>query len=285
MGRARVAVAYASGDSTANANYFICGKYAKTGKLECRANSVRWEHLDKAAAQWLERVKGILGEAAAVKIDPDNLQTLSKQFLSNIGMTLLLFCDMCEELGITEDPLPFDLRNCDTAEINKHGPQIQKIFLDICSRWKKLNIKRTKERDKTVAALEARILKLGALVEQTTSPTLRNKWFAEIEALERERQGLASDGNLLERYVRTLEVAGKCYETLQKAKGLQLARVYDILLSHIVPIMKVETMRNQRTRTHVIGFRFEPGKITQEALGVLEIHCVPRGTDSARRST
>ena len=84
-------------------NYFICGTYAKTQHIECRANSVRWKVLDKAGDVWLERVKQQLVDVAQIVVKEDEgIEQLLKEDKANFRLMGQLFVQMLRSLGRTE---------------------------------------------------------------------------------------------------------------------------------------------------------------------------------------
>jgi hypothetical protein len=91
-------------------NYFICGIYAKTQHIECRANSVRWKLLDEAGDLWMERVKQQLVDVAKIVVKEDQgIEELLKEDKANFRLLGQLFVQMLRSLGRTEWVPPFDI--------------------------------------------------------------------------------------------------------------------------------------------------------------------------------
>lgn len=267
-------------------HYFICGNYAKTQHLACRANSVPWVALDAAAGEWLKRVKAKLGELANVKLDRDSLRSLSTHLDAAWRVLCKLFVRMMFEMGESRFELPFDPRTASGEEVRANWISALGGLQRVLSRYEKWYAKQDRHRDRRVAHLEEKIVKLGSLIEETDSPVLRKKWLAEVDVLEKERASfIERGGSLLEQLATATETYGLLRERIAGAKGLQLAGLYDVLLKQVEPIMQAETMRNGKQRTHVVGFRFVPNGLTAEGLEALEIPCSRTDTDLARQST
>lgn len=263
-------------------HYFICGTYAKTQHIGCRANSVRWEILDRAGDEWLTRVKDELLGIAQITVDDDkDILASAGEEKTNSRLLGHLFVQMMKEVGQTHLQCPVWLPSASDEEIIKHKVEIRDAFNRLYDEYRRHREAVNSDRDKRLAKIDSRIDQiLKRLDDVPHGGVAYTKLMAEISGLESERSSLdRPDEDLLHQLRSAIEVSRSLWQILDTKRTLRRAAIWDGLVKSVTPIMRLEEMKNGKTRTKVDGFRFEPTDSIADSVRALEIHCAPRGTD------
>jgi hypothetical protein len=269
------------------AHYFICGTYAKTQHIECRANTVRWELLNDASGEVLSRIKDDLSLISTVKVN-GTVKNLCSEHAATFRLMGKLLIGMLESMGRDFFECPVDLWSAPVEEIAANREEIGAAFGRVYTDYRKSVEKQSITRRKRLGEIESEIDQIGALLESNPpSELLTKRWFDRVAALETERIQLEEqDGDLLDKLATAVDQSKVIYNMIREAEGLEVAQIWDVLLESVTPVMRLETMKNGKTRTHVEAFRFVPKKTTAEALAdAMEIPCSHMGMGSLQPPT
>jgi hypothetical protein len=172
-----------------------------------------------------------------------------------------------------------------TEEILAHKEEIGAAFGEVYTEYRVHQHTLNEKRHSRIAEIKRRIdqllKRLDRLEERADGGGVaRESCFAEIAKLEEEHAAMdRPDEDLLSQLKSAIEVSRSLWQVLNNYKTLRRAAIWDVLVKSVTPIMREDKMRNGKTRTKVVGFRYEPAESLADAVRALEIRCVPRDTD------
>ncbi len=243
-------------------NYFICGSYAKSKRIACRANSVNWNLLDSSLEELVTVVADNVSSIA--KLNPTKPLVDLSAIDPALGFVLQFVNKIRHELGV------------------KPVKSLKKQKIDsLLKRYRRLKCK-SKKRSLVQKETAIREIKnLGQLIRETPSSTLRSQWNEELRDLEAKLSRLDDSHSDLEvQLLSAIDNAKGIVESIKSQKSVERARVFEFLLSGVKPIMRLENMKNGKTRTKVIGFEFVGNKgVSEHVPSALQLGGSHRGKD------
>lgn len=249
--------------------YFVCSTHTRSRFRDCRTNSVQHAYLDECGDKLFAQVQGQLKEFTPSEIDSISIADITpiSIFIASASQT-----NLCQEILRQSGLQESDFEDFETFVGN--------AFLTYVCNWE--NQQGT--RDNRVEEIEDEINKFGDLIESTPSSQLAERWSNRLIELEAEKDSLTDEPNLVEQAFGLLSQAKSLSERLSELKRSREGELWASFLESVVPIMKIETMKNGKTRTHVQGFRFLPKDNATEILGeALEISCSRKDRGSSLR--
>jgi hypothetical protein len=263
--------------------YFVCGTYTKFYYEKCNANSVRWDKLDRASTQVLDRAIVELAGLEMLDIEVLTNSKLESELIESSRRAQRLLLDMAKANGVDLSiavELPCDPFSGDPEVIEQHRDEITRFVVQVIQKFKATCESTDAQRVKRLAVVEKEIDKLGGLLEDAPSERLRKHWHERIKDLECERQQLEDDGgSLFDQWKLAVEHLKAVRTTLENTLRGMDAAVWNSFLEKVIPIMRVEEMRNGQCRRHVEGFRFVAKEAVKGVLfDALEICATRRGT-------
>lgn len=255
-------------------HYYICGQYAKTQHISCRANTTKWKKLETASEEWLGRVRQDLGELSQIDLTDADVLHRVKEWSASWKLLCDVVIQMLHELGIKPSAALLDAAKRESiSAIGREYGKVQRQYETLLK-------KQGKNRDKELHRIDGQIDKVGRLIEELPPGLYKQTKLTKLAELEQQRQRLMeSPQGLLEQFQTAVNQTKVLASLMSSSMDGYIARLWDALLHSVTPIMRQEAMRNGKTRTFVTGFRFQPNTVTAEALNVLEIPCSRRGTD------
>lgn len=258
-------------------HYFICGGYSKSGKVVCRANSVRFTKVDEAMRICWERVSSSLGDLARLNQQDLSLDKLLNSKIQESGEIVARI--VIDELGIDLSQIPDD-----AYEV---APEECKRALALSFKAYRIKIKKSAAHaGKRLKAIDIEINRIGDLLENTPSETLRQRWFNRLQSLESEKGKLeVGSVSLFDKLKALLSHSEALAKTLEDAKTLQSAAMWDTFLEKVIPVME-DLPFGKKTQRTATAFRFVPKTSVIDMVGgVLDISPARRGRDSMPPAT
>lgn len=274
----RMVVNNTTGRKGERINYFICGGYAKSGKAVCRPNSVRFSKVDEAMKLCWERVNKSLKDIASLPTDDRGIERMLKSKHDEVWDTWArIILDVVGQDNY--DEIPFD----DLHTLPRK--EIEELFKLTLVEYKTKHKKEAAKSEQRLATIDKEINRIGDLLEDTPSDTLRKRWFSKLQELEQEKSRLETGSiSLADRIRAAAQHSEALSKTLAEGKTLQSAAVWATFVEKIVPVME-DLPFGKKTQRTVTAFQFVPKQSVEDMLGgVLELIPTRKGRGSARQS-
>lgn len=251
-------------------HYFICSQYSKSGKVVCRPNSVRFSKVDEAMKICWERVSTSLGDITKVNPADVTLEKILKSTITDYNDTLATI--IVDELGIDLSDIPDDwMTTLPRAEVEFAWTLALKAY--------KAKLKNTAANSEgRLAKINTDLDRIGELLLDVPSQTLRKKWYARVQELETEKAQIeASSVSLIDKLKSLVTHCEALQRTLADAKSLQNAALWDTFIERVVPVME-DLPFGKKTQRTATAFKFVPKLSVSEILGdVLELKLTRKG--------
>jgi predicted site-specific integrase-resolvase len=247
-------------------NYFICGGYAKSGKIACKPNSITFVKINRAMAICWDQVNQKLKELGQIDFAKDDEQWIKEghRRYKELATSLL---GIAIDIGLLDedDDVVFERYRMQSKERSERRESVQKRLVDI----------------------ETKLIELAERIAETSSKTVRNALNAKAEQLEQERVQLERSSVSMVDRIRMIAAHSRALmQTLDDARKTREADVWDTFLDRVIPVFEVlpTTHRSAKRPTQRLctTFRFVPKKSANDVLPhVLEVVLARKGRGSS----
>lgn len=253
---------------------FNCGTYRKNGRLQCHANTIGWDKIDRAIAELFQKVKDrIDGLTTDVPLAKAVLQEewATKTDLGRIIRQIVnAYLSRCQfengQLQASEEDTArlveqLENRGEYIADMRNQSSIGMSDILDLAMEWYakdfSQNASALRDEAQEIDSQLARIAE--AIAGGIPSQTVRAHLSKKMAALEERKKviepllvPLTAKADVL------LDQLKAIRQTIQSARRADTARLLDAFVERIIPIFDVKQGSNGQRRAIVRGFEFHP---------------------------
>lgn len=253
---------------------FNCGTYRKNGRLQCHANTIGWDKIDRAIAELFQKVKdridGLTTDvplAKAVLQEEWATKTDLGQIIRQIVNAYLSRCQFENgQFQLSEEDAPRLVEQLENRgeyiADRRNQPSIDMSeILDWAMEWyaKDFSQNASALRDEALE-IESQLARIAeAIAGGLPSQTVRAHLGKKMAALEERKKTiepllvpLTAKADVLLDQLKAIK------RTIQSAKRADTARLLDAFVERIIPIFDVKQGSNGKRRAIVLGFEFHP---------------------------
>lgn len=245
--------------------YFVCGKYRRTMRTQCHANSVNWDMLDAATEQLLNIVKIRIEQVITGRIDLEADLWMQRTELGSILLEVLGGPRRLPDGGFAVPVLPrgYDLTEMRDKEKDIAAPEeVLQWYEAAFAAYNEGFASRTAPLRRELEEIETELANLALdMPKNIHRPTIHRKQTDRADVLERRKAEIEPQlVPLTDRAVAIVEQLKTIKATIEGTDRAKTAAMLETFLEAVYPVFEVRQVGRdkQKRRAFVVGFSFVP---------------------------